>query len=373
MSALPDPDEAFDSIEAAIDDIAAGKLVIVTDDEDRENEGDLVMAASLATPEAVNMMIRHARGLICVPTTENQLKRLGLNMMVAQNRESHGTAFTVSVDAAHNVTTGISAADRCEAVRVMGDPHATADQLVTPGHIFPLRARPGGVLERAGHTEAAVDLVSLAGLSPTGAICEILNEDGSVARLPELREFKQEHGLKMVSIKQLIEYRLSQEMLVDNIGETAVENEFGSWTLRYFRSQVDHSINFALVKGELSEAPTLVRVHAENVLADVFGARLPNRGDARTLHEAMRMIADVGTGCVLYLSQPCGGLKIPGNLGSDTHCQQEGASRDARAYGIGAQILRQLGLRQIRLISSHSRRRVALAAYGLEIVEQVGL
>ena len=360
------PENPFDSVDAAIDDIAAGKLVIVVDDEDRENEGDLIMAASKATPETVNMMIRHGRGLICVPTVEHQLKRLGLNPMVANNRESHRTDFTVSVDAAEGVTTGISAADRCEAIRIIANPDSTADLLVQPGHVFPLRARPGGVLQRAGHTEAAVDLAVLAGLPPAGVLCEILNEDGSMARLPQLIDYKNEFNLKLISIKQLIEYRHNREKLVEQILSQPFSNAYGDWTLHLFRSLTDHRIHFALTMGDLDEQPTLVRVQSENILSDVFDSHSP--GQKRTIDVALRHIAREGKGAFVYMTHSCSGLQVPQDAGSDPEsCSLEPISMDFRGYGLGAQILYALGLRSIRLLSSSHRRHVALDGYGLHI------
>ena len=365
-------DNPFNSVEEAIDDIAAGKLVIVVDDEDRENEGDLIMAASTATPESVNMMIRHGRGLICVPTTEHQLKRLGLNPMVANNRESHRTDFTASVDAADEVTTGISASDRCAAIRILADPKATAEKLVQPGHVFPLRARPGGVLQRAGHTEAAVDLAVLAGLPPTAVLCEILNEDGTMARLPELLEYKDTFDLKLISIKQLIEYRHSREKLVDRIVSQPFKNAYGDWTLHLFRSLTDHRIHFALTMGELDGSPILVRVQSENALTDVFSAQ--SSGESRPVDAALKQIAKEGKGVFVYMTHACAGLQIPQTGGSDTDsCQLEPVSMDFRGYGLGAQILYALGLRQIRLLSSSHRRHVALDGYGLHIDSFVSL
>lgn len=364
-------EEPFDSVESAIDDIAAGKLVIVVDDEDRENEGDLIMAASTATPETVNMMIRHGRGLICVPTVEHQLKRLGLNPMVANNRESHRTDFTVSVDAAEGVTTGISAADRCEAIRIIADPGSTADQLVQPGHVFPLRARPGGVLQRAGHTEAAVDLAVLAGLPPAGVLCEILNEDGTMARLPELLEYRREFGLKLISIKQLIEYRHSREKLVDLILSEPFQNEHGDWTLHLFRSLTDNRIHFALTMGEFGDEPVLVRVQSENILTDVFSGH--PAGDKRAVDRALHQIASQGKGAFVYMTHSCAGLNIPQTATNPDSCQLEPVSMDFRGYGLGAQILYALGLRRIRLLSSSQRRHVALDGYGLHIESFVPL
>jgi 3,4-dihydroxy 2-butanone 4-phosphate synthase / GTP cyclohydrolase II len=363
---MPEVSDPFDSVESAIDDVAAGKLVIVVDDEDRENEGDLIMAASTATPETVNMMIRHGRGLICVPTVEHQLKRLGLNPMVANNRESHRTDFTVSVDAADGVTTGISAADRCAVIRIIADPQATADQLVQPGHVFPLRARPGGVLQRAGHTEATVDLAVLAGLPPAGVLCEILNEDGTMARLPELIRYKQEFGLKLISIKQLIEYRHSREKLVDRLLSQPFQNAHGDWTLHLFRSLTDQRVHFALTMGELGPDPALVRVQSENILTDVFASR--DSGQQRVIDRAMRQIASEGKGAFIYMTHSCAGLNVPQGAGaSPDSCALEPVSMDFRGYGLGAQILYALGLRRIRLISSSQRRHVALDGYGLHI------
>src|SRR6185295_15616923 len=250
----------FDSVESAIADIAAGKLIIVTDDENRENEGDLIMAASMVTPETVNMMIRYGSGIVCVPTVEHQLRRLGLGPMVARNRESHRTDFTVSVDAAEGVTTGISAYDRTRTIKLLADPTTRPDQLVQPGHVFPLRARPGGVLERAGHTEAAVDLATLAGLSPMGVLCELVNDDGTVQRLPQLIEFKQKFGLKMISIAALIEFRARREHLVERVATQPFASAFGEFTLHVFRSSLDGRHHLALTMGTLGPEPALVRV-----------------------------------------------------------------------------------------------------------------
>jgi len=360
----------FDSVDEAIAEIATGRIVVVTDDEDRENEGDLVMAASKATPEMVNMMIRHARGLICVPTTDHQLRRLGLGPMVAHNRESQRTAFMVSVDAADGITTGISAYDRCAAIRIIADPAATPDQLVQPGHVFPLRARPGGVLERAGHTEAAVDLAILAGLHPSGVICEVLNEDGSMARLPELTRFKKEHGLKMISIAQLIEYRHQREQLVERVVEQPFANDYGNFTLHIFRSRTDASHHFALTLGDLDESPTLVRVHSENLLSDLF--REAGTHGNENLSRAMQRIAAEGRGVLLYMTHECGGVVIPSGA-HPGNAKVGAANMDFRRYGIGAQILKSLGLGKIRLLSSTSRNVVALEGFDLEIVEQLPL
>ncbi|MDX2186128.1 MAG: 3,4-dihydroxy-2-butanone-4-phosphate synthase [Opitutaceae bacterium] len=355
----------FDPVEAAIQDIADGKLVIVTDDEGRENEGDLVMAASKVTPEAVNMMIRHARGLICVPTTQHQLKRLGIGQMVQENRESHRTAFTVSVDAAEGITTGISAFDRARTIALLANPEGNPDDLVQPGHIFPLRARPGGVLERAGHTEAAVDLASLAGLHPSGVICEILNEDGTMARLPELQAFKERHGLKMISIAALIEHRLRIEKLVECIGVQPFPSDLGEFSLHVFRNRLDGRHHLALTKGTLGPEPTLVRVHSANTLGDVFRAK--GSDSARLIEAALCRVEKEGCGVVLYMDPSEHGTGFKGFMGTSV------GRMSFRDYGIGAQILVALGLRKIRLLTRHSRKVIGLDGYNLEIVEQVDL
>src|SRR5882672_6532946 len=263
----------FDSVETTIQAIAAGGLVIVTDDEGRENEGDLIMAASKVTPETVNMMIRYCSGIVCVPTVEHQLRRLGLGPMVQQNREVQRTDFTVSVDAADGISTGISAYDRTQTIRLLADTATRPEQLVQPGHVFPLRSRPGGVLERAGHTEAAVDLATLAGLPPAGVLCELVNDDGTVQRLPQLVEFKKKFGLKMISIAALIEHRARREHLVECVKAQPFPSEFGEFTLHVFRSSLDGRHHLALTMGPLGPEPTLVRVHSENLLSDVFQAK----------------------------------------------------------------------------------------------------
>jgi len=354
--------EPFDTIEQALADIAAGKLVIVTDDENRENEGDLVMAASKATPETVNMMIRHARGLICVPTLEHQLRRLGISQMVPENRESQRTAFAVSVDAADGISTGISAYDRAKTISILADPQSKPEQLVQPGHIFPLMARPGGVLQRAGHTEAAVDLASLAGLHPSGVICEILNEDGSMARLPELLELKQRFGLHMISIAQLIEFRHRRERLVELIAESPFQSQWGEFTLRVYRSIPDGRQHLAFIRGQPNDRPTLVRVQRENLLGDLF--RGQQFGAGTSLGASFEAVSKAEYGVIVHVTQPFGGMQ------ADNEGVRLG-KMDARDYGIGAQILSHIGLRQIRLITNNPRKVVGLGGYGLEIVEQV--
>ncbi len=360
--------EAFDSIEDTVAEIAAGKLVIVTDDENRENEGDLVMAASKVSPEAINQMIQEAGGLICVPTLSHQLTRLGINQMVVDNRESQRTDFSVSVDAAEGISTGISAYDRARTIRILADPDATPDMLVQPGHIFPLRSRPGGVLQRAGHTEAAVDLATLAGLHPSGVICEIMNKDGTMARLPELLEFKKRHGLKMISIAQLIEYRHKREKLVQPIGCRKVQTEFGEFDLHLFRSILDNRVHLAMTMGVLDGEPTLVRVQGENLLSDVFGASFREN----LVRPAMIRIAEEGKGAVVYIEQSHGGFKLDPKTGKLLEKNGlGGAPMDFRDYGMGAQILSELGLRKIRLLTARPRKVIALEGYDLEIVDQV--
>lgn len=365
----------FDTVETAIQAVSRGQLVIVTDDEDRENEGDLVMAASKATPEAINMMIRHGRGLICVPALSHHLKHLGINPMVPENRESHQTDFAVSVDAAEGITTGISAYDRARTIRLLADPDTRPDDLVQPGHVFPLRAKPGGVLQRAGHTEASVDLAALAGLPPIGVLCEILNDDGSLARLSDLVAFKERFGLPMISIADLIEYRHQREQLVEEVAVQPIATEFGEFDLHVFRSSVDGRHHLALSRGQLDPSPTLVRVQAENIVTDVFRAQ--DIGNNRALTGALQAVAEAGRGVVVYIGQPDGG--VPAYLeglarrkgGSPKAGGGSAPKMDFRNYGIGAQILVALGLKRIRLLSSHPLHVVALDGYNLEIVEQV--
>ncbi len=358
---------SFDSIEAAIADIAAGRLVIVTDDEDRENEGDLIMAASKATPETVNMMIRYCSGIVCVPTIEPQLRRLGLGPMVQRNREVQRTDFTVSVDAAEGITTGISAHDRTQTIRILADPEARPEQLVQPGHVFPLRAKNGGVLERAGHTEAAVDLAQLAGLHPSGVLCELVNDDGSVQRLPQLVAFKERFNLRMISIAQLIEHRAKRDNLVELVCTRPFASAFGEFTLHVFRSKLDNRHHLALAAGALGPEPTLVRVHSENLLGDVF--RMRGLDTQQTLNASLEGIARAGRGVVLYMEHANGGAELIKRL--DAKPGEAPPPMSFRDYGIGAQILAALGLRKIRLMSKSTRRAVGLDGYGLEIVEQV--
>lgn len=359
----------FDSVESVIRDIADGRLVIVTDDEHRENEGDLIMAASKATPETVNMMIRYCSGIVCVPTVEHHLKHLGLGPMVARNREVQRTDFTVSVDASEGISTGISAYDRTKTIRILGDPNSKAEQLVQPGHVFPLRSRPGGVLERAGHTEAAVDLAVLAGLHPSGVLCELVNDDGTVQRLPQLDEFRKKFGLKMVSIAQLIDYRLKRENQIELVSKHPFASEFGEFTAHVFRGRIDGKHHLALTMGTLGPEPTLVRVQAENLLSDVFqGKGLSGR---HSLVASLQTIAKEGRGVVLYMQPEFAGEQLVRTL--EAKIPGEGLAMGLRDYGVGAQILRSLGLSKIRLLSSSQKKIVALDGHGLEIVEQVGV
>ncbi len=359
----------FSTVEEAIADIAAGKLVIVTDDENRENEGDLIMAASLVTPQAVNMMIRYGSGIVCVPTIESELRRLNLGPMVARNREVQRTDFTVSVDAASGISTGISAQDRAHTIKILADPHSEPDSLVQPGHVFPLRAKPGGVLERAGHTEAAVDLARLAKLHPSGVICELVNDDGTVKRLPELIEFSKQFGIKLISIAQLIEYRAKQDRLIEHVTSRPFESKYGVFDLHVFRSVIDNRHHLALIKGHLTAEPTLVRVHSGNLLGDVF--RMSSHDTLGSLSASLEVVANAGSGVVLYMEHAPTGLDVLNQLTAKTG--QDLPSMTIRDYGIGAQILVALGLKKIRLLSSSTRKVVALDGYGLEIVEQVAV
>ncbi len=365
--------ESFDSVDEAISEIVKGRIVIVTDDASRENEGDLVMAAAKVTAENVNQMLLHGRGLICVPAMEAQLRQLGINPMVPENRESQNTDFTVSVDAAKGITTGISAYDRAATIRLLGNPATTPDMLVQPGHVFPLRAKPGGVLQRAGHTEAAVDLAALAGLPPVGVICEILNEDGSMARMPELVAFKKKHGLKLISIASLIEYRHQRDQLVERVAETAFHHKtYGEFTLHVFRSILDGRHHFAFTRGSLKKtSPALVRVHSENLFGDVF--QMKNTRGLLSLEIALQKIVEAGSGVLLYLEKPNSGVDVEKLGGKRPVKSIPQAGMDFRDYGIGAQILVNLGLRKIRLLANTKRKVVGLDGYGLEIVDYLQL
>jgi len=373
-------DSPFEPIPSILDEIRAGRMVIVTDDEDRENEGDLVMAASSATSESVNFMSRFGRGLICAPITEDRAKQLGLQRMVAHNREVYKTDFTVSVDAATNISTGISASDRAATIQILANPAAQPGDLVQPGHIFPLQAKPGGVLRRAGHTEASIDLARLAGLDPSGVICEILNEDGTMARLPDLVDFAKTHGLKICTIRDLIAYRRSIEKLVVREQVIHMPTAYGDFQLYLYQSTLDGQHHLALVKGDVSgEDAILVRVHSECLTGDVFGSMRCDCGIQ--LNTALEHIEQAGCGVLVYMRQEGRGIGLPAKIhayklqeeGLDTVEANEklGFPMDLRDYGLGAQILCDLGVKKIRLMTNNPRKVVGLDGFNLEIVEQV--
>jgi 3,4-dihydroxy 2-butanone 4-phosphate synthase/GTP cyclohydrolase II len=370
----------FDPIDEVLESLRQGRPIIVTDDANRENEGDLILAAEKATPETLSFMIRYTSGVICVPLEGGDLDRLELPLMTLRNTEAMRTAYTISADAKSGVSTGISAADRTRTIRVLSDPKTRADDLVRPGHVFPLRYREGGVLRRAGHTEAAVDLARLAGLRPAGVLAEVVNDDGSMARLPELFAFAQRHHLSICSIEQLIAYRRAREKLIVKEQEVDLPTDYGSFRLHLYRSVVDDVHHLALVRGTISAAvPALVRVHSECLTGDVFGSRRCDCGNQ--LHAALGQIDEAGAGVLVYMRQEGRGIGLAAKIqayklqeeGLDTVEANErlGFAGDLREYGIGAQILVDVGVKEIRLLTNNPKKVIGLEGYGLNIVEQL--
>ncbi len=373
----------FNTIDEAIDDIAKGKMVILVDDEDRENEGDLFIAAEKVTPEAINFMARHGRGLICLSLVQERVEELKLSMMTDDNTSSFGTAFTVSIEAKKGVTTGISAADRAKTIQTAIDPKTRPEDLARPGHVFPLKARPGGVLQRAGQTEGSVDLTRLAGLYPAGVICEIMNEDGTMARVPELMEFAKKHNLKLVTIKDLIKYRMRTESFVKRLATVKLPTKYGKeFTAIAYTNDIDKNVHVALLKGDIKPGDEiLVRVHSQCLTGDVFGSERCDCGEQ--LHKAMEMVKKEGKGVILYMKQEGRGIGLINKLkayelqdkGLDTVEAniKLGFKADLRDYGVGAQILVDLGVRKMRLMTNNPKKIIGLEGYGLKVVERVSL
>jgi len=379
---MPEATIPFATIENAAADIREGRMIIIVDDEDRENEGDLVCAAEKATPEIINFMARHARGLICLPLTEERCDELHLTTQVADNTSAHGTAFTVSIDARKGVTTGISASDRATTILAAVDSRTRPQDLARPGHIFPLRAKNGGVLIRPGQTEASIDITRIAGLQAAGVICEIMNEDGTMARLPELKEFASMHGLKMIRVADLVRYRISKEMLVRRVAETDLPTVYGRFRAIAYENIINGDVHLAMLMGDVTTTePMLVRVHTENVTCDMFGSLIDDTGFQ--LHTALEKIAAAGQGIVLYLRQREHSLDLVHQLRTYALMQERGVRKKEasletgyglnRDYGIGAQILHDLGLRRIVLLTNHPPRVAALEGFELEVVGNVYL